>query len=71
VLQELSRHRGWNSAREIFDSLTGGRARIQYSILVNSRGDKQAVKHRAEEAEKDFRVVLSAAGMASTDFPFW
>ena len=71
VLQELSRHGRWNSAREIFDSLTGGRARIQYSILVNSRGDKHAVKYWVEEANKDFRDVLLAAGTANTDFPFW
>jgi len=57
---------------QIVDSLTGGRARVQMAILINSRGDKQAVKRCVKEAKEDFRDVLLEAGMAGDDqMKFW
>src|SRR5687767_10983984 len=72
VLEEVSRYGGWDSVQDIIDSLTAGRARVQMAIIINSRGDKQAVKRCVEAAKVDFRDVLLEAQMASdTRFPFW
>jgi hypothetical protein len=53
----------------IADDAHGGRERIHAAILLASRGDSGRVRGLMEMAERDWRDVLVAGGLAHGDWP--